>query len=32
VFKDIALLFDDIADAAKEGADAMRRLHSSNDE
>ncbi len=32
VFKDIALLFDDIADSAKEGADAMRRLHSSNDE
>lgn len=32
VFKDIALLFDDIADAAKQGADAMRRLYSSNDE
>jgi len=31
VFKDVALLFDDIADAAKQGADAMRRLHSSND-
>lgn len=32
VFKDIALLFDDIADAAKQGADAMRRLYSSNAE
>lgn len=32
VFRDVALLFDDIADAAKQGADAMRRLYSSNDE
>jgi hypothetical protein len=31
VFQDIALLFDDIANAAREGADAMRRLYSSND-
>jgi hypothetical protein len=31
VFKDVALLFDDIADSAKEGAEAMRRLYSSND-
>jgi hypothetical protein len=32
VFKDVALLFDDIANAAREGADAMRRLYASNDE
>lgn len=32
VFRDVALLFDDIADAAKQGSDAMRRLYSSNDE
>jgi hypothetical protein len=32
VFKDVALLFDDIADAAKRGSEAMRRLYSSNDE
>jgi hypothetical protein len=31
VFKDVAFLFDDIANSAKEGADAMRRLYSSND-
>lgn len=31
VFKDIALLFDDIADAAREGADAMRRVYSSSE-
>ena len=31
VYKDVAFLFDDIADAAREGADAMRRLYSSND-
>jgi hypothetical protein len=32
VFRDVALLFDDIADAAKQGSDAMRRLYSSNNE
>jgi hypothetical protein len=31
VFKDVALLFDDIANAAREGTDPMRRLYSSND-
>lgn len=31
VYNDIAFLFDDIADAAREGADAMRRLYSSNE-
>jgi hypothetical protein len=31
VYMDIALLFDDIANAAVAGADAMRRLYSSND-
>jgi len=31
VYQDIAFLFDDIAIAAREGADAMRRLHSSSD-
>jgi len=31
VFKDVAFLFDDIAISAKEGADAMRRLYSSNE-
>lgn len=31
VYKDIAFLFEDIANAAREGADAMRRLYASND-
>ncbi len=31
VFKDVALLFDDIAIAAKEGAEAMRRLYSASE-
>jgi hypothetical protein len=31
VFREVALLFDDIADAAREGGEAMRRLSSLND-
>lgn len=31
VYNDIALLFDDIASAAAEGAEAMRRLYASNE-